>query len=259
MILTGNLRLVAIAATGAPHEGALAMALFDWRRPWPLLIVAFLHVLFFYALQAGLLRRMTEAPAMREVMAALLAPEPPPAPPPPAQVEPPKPETAAQPMHRVAMPQPPALPPVNTTPSPQAITLSPVPERIEPAAVRPPPQPAAPAVTTAPLAPAPAPAVAVEAPPVVPPRLDAAYLNNPPPAYPAFSRRAGEQGKVMLRVHVSAQGSADEVTLGISSGFPRLDETALATVRQWRFVPARQGEQAVAAWVLVPVTFRLEG
>jgi protein TonB len=30
-------------------------------------------------------------------------------------------------------------------------------------------------------------------------------------------------------------------------------------VRRWKFVPARQGERPVAAWVLVPILFRLEG
>ncbi|MEO8135894.1 MAG: energy transducer TonB [Betaproteobacteria bacterium] len=227
--------------------------LFDWRRPWPLLVVVLLHVLFFYALQAGLLRKVTEAPAMREVLAALLAPEPPP---PVARAKPPKPLPTARPVQKPAAPQPPVPVPVNPVHSETAITLPPVPDRMDPVVIIQPPAPPAPVIAAPPAPPAP---VDVEAPPVAPPRFDAAYLNNPPPAYPAFSRRTGEQGKVMLRVHVTAQGSTDEVTLKTSSGFPRLDESALNTVRQWRFVPARQGEQVVAAWVLVPLTFRLEG
>jgi len=43
-----------------------------------------------------------------------------------------------------------------------------------------------------------------------------------------------------------------------SSGSNRLDDTAVETVRHWRFVPARQGEEPVAAWVLVPITFTLK-
>lgn len=102
-------------------------------------------------------------------------------------------------------------------------------------------------------APAPAPA-AVSA-----PRFDAAYLQNPAPVYPALSRRMKEQGKVMLRVHVSPNGAADQVELRDSSGSVRLDTAALETVKRWRFLPARQGEQSVPAWVLVPISFYLEG
>jgi protein TonB len=43
-----------------------------------------------------------------------------------------------------------------------------------------------------------------------------------------------------------------------SSGFPRLDEAARAAVERWRFVPARQGTEAVEASVLVPLHFSLD-
>lgn len=89
-------------------------------------------------------------------------------------------------------------------------------------------------------------------------RFDAAYLRNPPPSYPPLSRRLGEQGKVHLRVHVNADGLPTEVEIKSSSGSRRLDESALATVRKWRFVPARQGDRPVAAWVIVPINFQLE-
>jgi protein TonB len=68
----------------------------------------------------------------------------------------------------------------------------------------------------------------------------------------------GEQGRVVLRVHVAAEGLPTEVLLHASSGSPRLDDSALATVRRWKFVPARLGAEAVAAWVLVPIAFTLK-
>ena len=90
------------------------------------------------------------------------------------------------------------------------------------------------------------------------PRFDAAYLSNPVPEYPRLSRRMGEEGRVMLRVHVGADGKPLEVTIAKSSGYARLDEIARETVlRSWRFVPARQGEQAVAGTVRVPIDFSL--
>ncbi len=94
---------------------------------------------------------------------------------------------------------------------------------------------------------------------VVPPRFDAAYLNNPRPDYPRAAKRMGEQGKVMLRVYVSTAGTPEKVEVGTSSGSRRLDEAARLAVEQWKFLPARQGDVAVAAWVIVPITFALEG
>ena len=106
--------------------------------------------------------------------------------------------------------------------------------------------------------PLPAPGAPPVAAPVTPPRHDAAYLSNPPPRYPPIARRNGEQGRVVLRVLVTIDGQADTVEVRTSSGSERLDRAAVETVRNWRFVPARQGERAVAAWVLVPITFSLD-
>ncbi len=101
-------------------------------------------------------------------------------------------------------------------------------------------------------APAPAPSSLVGA------RFDADYLHNPKPVYPAESRRLGEQGRVVLRVRVSAQGLPLAVEIKQSSGFSRLDEAARAAVERWRFIPARQGSETVDSSVLVPLQFALE-
>ena len=95
--------------------------------------------------------------------------------------------------------------------------------------------------------------------PVIPPNFNADYLDNPPPLYPAVSRRTGEQGRVILRVLVNVRGAPDKVELKSSSGSSRLDDAAIDTVKRWRFVPARQGAEPVAAWVLIPITFSLKG
>lgn len=93
----------------------------------------------------------------------------------------------------------------------------------------------------------------------VPPTFNADYLHNPKPQYPHASRRMREQGRVVLRVRVSAAGLPEEVLLRDSSGYRRLDQAALEAVRAWRFVPARRGPQQIDAWVLVPLVFSLEG
>jgi protein TonB len=123
----------------------------------------------------------------------------------------------------------------------------------------------APSAVLAPPAPPPPPAPPIEAasirapPPDIPPRFNADYLQNPAPPYPALSRRMGEQGRVVLRVLVSAAGLPEKVELKSSSGSSRLDQSALDTVKHWKFVPARQGDTPVPAWVLVPISFTLQG
>jgi protein TonB len=113
-------------------------------------------------------------------------------------------------------------------------------------------------VAAAPPPPATPPAEKVtEAAPVTPPRFDAAYLKNPAPAYPNMSRRLRETGTVQLRVRVSATGEPLEIQMAKSSGYGRLDDSALAAVKQWKFQPATRGGDAVEAWVLVPVEFSL--
>jgi protein TonB len=111
------------------------------------------------------------------------------------------------------------------------------------------PQPPAPKADAAP--------VAVSL-PVTGARFDASYLNNPKPTYPVFSRRNGEEGKVMLRVRVGANGSALDVEIRQSSGFARLDAAAREAVLKWRFVPATRGDEAIESWVGVPIVFSLE-
>ena len=93
---------------------------------------------------------------------------------------------------------------------------------------------------------------------VTPPQFGAAYLNNPKPGYPAFARRMGMEGIVMLKVLVSRQGTALKIEVAHSSGYEILDKAAAEAVRIWRFVPARQGDSTVEEWVQVPVAFHLK-
>ena len=93
---------------------------------------------------------------------------------------------------------------------------------------------------------------------IAPPRFDAAYLQNPEPSYPLLSKRLGEEGRVLLRVFVNPEGQPEQVEIRQSSGFARLDQAALGTVRRWRFSPARRGSERLAAWVLIPLRFQLD-
>jgi protein TonB len=91
------------------------------------------------------------------------------------------------------------------------------------------------------------------------PTYQAAYLSAPAPLYPEAARRAGQEGRVTLRVRVARDGAASRVAVEKSSGSPHLDAAALEAVKAWRFTPARRGADAVESWMLVPIVFRLDG
>jgi protein TonB len=78
------------------------------------------------------------------------------------------------------------------------------------------------------------------------------------PVYPAGSRRDGEQGSGMFRVLVDEKGRPMDVQVLKTTGFPRLDEAALAAIRKWAFKPAIQNSQPVQSWTRVAVSFKLE-
>jgi len=90
-----------------------------------------------------------------------------------------------------------------------------------------------------------------------PPR-PADYLSNPKPPYPALSKRRGEEGTVRLNILVNPDGSVARLELAKSSGYTRLDRSAMETVQsRWKFEPAHQHGRPVAAWVIVPIEFTL--
>ncbi|HEX6735345.1 MAG TPA: energy transducer TonB [Azonexus sp.] len=176
--------------------------------------------------------------SVRLIEALKAAPQPLPVSPPPQPSAPAKPATPRPTAQKTTplLAMPPEQQPSATTPV---------------AAAAPAPLPAAPAAGPASIAPA-------AAAPLVAARYNAAYLNNPEPKYPPLSRRLGEEGKVLLKVRVTADGLAASVELEKSSNFARLDEAARQAVTGWRFVPARRGDEAIEASVIVPVVFRLD-
>ena len=119
------------------------------------------------------------------------------------------------------------------------------------------PQPPAPPILAPVAPPPPAPPALPAAPAVVAPSSNASYLNNPPPTYPAVSRRLGEQGLVVLRVLIGTEGLPQQVQVKQSSGFERLDQAAVKTVSRWRFVPGTKNGMPEAMWHLQPINFVL--
>jgi len=84
------------------------------------------------------------------------------------------------------------------------------------------------------------------------------YRVNPAPAYPSFARLRRQEGVVVVRVMVLADGAVGALQLEKTSGYPLLDEAALKAVRNWAFAPGRRGGIPLAMEVQVPVRFALQ-
>lgn len=117
--------------------------------------------------------------------------------------------------------------------------------------------------------PAPGPVLAVEAlappstpaPVLLPARRIADDRLAPPPSYPAAAQRRGQEGVVVLRARVAADGSLLGVEVADSSGWPLLDEAALHAVRAWPrgcFAPATRDGAPIAGETLLRFRFVLQ-
>jgi len=202
--------------------------------------VVLFHIAAIWAIQTGLLRRAVEIVVPAEVLSEFINP----------------------PAPRTEQAQAPASKPQVQTPPKRQAAPAPLPV----ATPEPAPTPAAPMGVTSPQPPAPAmaaPVTTAHAGPPAPARLElpssnAAYLNNPKPPYPVLSKRLGEQGKVVVRVLIGVDGTAQQAEIRTSSGYERLDQAALTTVLKWRYVPGKRGGVPEAMWFNVPINFVLE-
>ncbi len=152
----------------------------------------------------------------------------------------PQPKTVVQP------PPPPKVVALNKPPKPK-VQPKPAPK------VEPPPVPTSAAVQAD--APVIAPAPVAEK--VTEPRGGAGYLNNPAPVYPEIAMDRAWEGRVLMKVHVLANGKPDSVAVLTSSGKSVLDDEAVRTVKQWSFAPATRGKTPIDGWVTVPISFKL--
>ena len=198
-----------------------------------MVLVVLLHLLFFWALQSGLVRTVTQK-AQVVVDAVLLSEDKPSIPPPAPKNLPPPPKNAPPPPAWV----PPVETPVAAPPAPTAVT----------------------AVTSTPTPPAPA-APAAAAGPKTDAVRTAAVVNAAQcekPDYPSASRRLEEEGTVHLRFLVGVDGKVIQAEVEKSSGYKRLDEAARAGLSRCQFRPATVDGKPEQAWASMRYTWRLE-
>ena len=217
--------------------------------------VILFHMAALWALQFGLRSRPIEVIVPAEIVVEWVTPAAPAAAPPaPApKPVPPKPAPVKQVEKKIAAPA------KVTAPMPLAIADS-TPAPTAPTGVREAPMATAPQEVSVPAAvnskaaPSPAPALPL----LVLPSSDADYLQNPRPAYPAISKRLGEQGKVIVRVYIGADGLPQRAELSKSSGYDRLDQLSISTVMRWKFVPGKRNGVPTAMSYNVPFNWVLE-
>jgi protein TonB len=101
--------------------------------------------------------------------------------------------------------------------------------------------------------PAPAPPVAAPTTPHV--VTDVAYIEPPQPKYPPESRRAGEEGLVVLRVLINEIGTVAHIDVEHSSGHSRLDDAACQAVKRARFRPYVENGVPHMALATIPIEF----
>jgi protein TonB len=78
------------------------------------------------------------------------------------------------------------------------------------------------------------------------------------PEYPVPEIRMGPEGTVWLTIEILPNGRVGAVRIDQSSGFARLDDSAVREARKWRMKPGTQDGIAIPMYKRVPVTFRLK-
>jgi len=179
----------------------------------------------------------------------------------------PEPEVIPEPEPEIE-PEPEPEPEPVLEPEPEAIVLPP-PEPPKPKP-KPKPKPVPPPPKEAPAAPLSGQAEQVAVPQAPAPAPDPGrprvvgqvnYLNGrqPKPDYPRMSARRREQGRVVLRVVISPEGTVVNVTVQSSSGYKLLDDAAIRAVRIAKFKPYTENGVAYPAQADIPFDFVLKG
>ena len=114
------------------------------------------------------------------------------------------------------------------------------------------------ASATAPKVSSSSPLAAVSRPAPLPAFLPPQFRVRVEPTYPERARRAGVEGRVTVRLHISAAGEVLAVDLAASSGSAALDAAALSAAQASRFTPAQAGAGAIPSEATATYRFELK-
>lgn len=80
-----------------------------------------------------------------------------------------------------------------------------------------------------------------------------------PPIYPYRARQRRLEGTVQVRFLVQRDGTVGEIVIEAADPPGVFEDAVREAVARWRFEPGRLAGEAVAAWVVMPITFNMEG
>ncbi|OGL41476.1 MAG: hypothetical protein A2161_09485 [Candidatus Schekmanbacteria bacterium RBG_13_48_7] len=83
-------------------------------------------------------------------------------------------------------------------------------------------------------------------------------LYQPEPNYSELAKQARIEGKVILRIVVNKKGNVSDIKIMKSMGNSGLDESAIESVKQWRFKPGYSNNEPVDVYIDVSINFHLE-
>jgi protein TonB len=75
--------------------------------------------------------------------------------------------------------------------------------------------------------------------------------------YPEAARRAGQEGRTVVKICVNTTGKIDSVEVATPSGIPELDDAALKVAKAYRFKPATSEGKPISVCPTLPVKFEL--
>ena len=193
------------------------------RRAVSVVIVALLHIGAIYALATGLAQNLYRK-AAQEIKAEVIPPKqetvkPPPPPPPELQ-----------------KPPPPFVPPPDIVIQQEAAPTNTITTQSKVATPPPPPKPVAPSGITAPVS----------------------YSRHSCDSYyPPVAQRLNQEGTILLKLTVGADGEVSNVQVANSSGHDSLDSAAQRCAQGWHYKPAMQNGQPIATTIEANVSFKM--
>ncbi|MEM9444834.1 MAG: energy transducer TonB [Verrucomicrobiota bacterium] len=83
------------------------------------------------------------------------------------------------------------------------------------------------------------------------------YKDCPAPSYPVLARRNKYEGRVLLKLMISSEGSVLDIDIIEGSGHEVLDQKAYQTALRWKFYPGTINDFPVEMPLVVPIAFSL--
>jgi protein TonB len=96
------------------------------------------------------------------------------------------------------------------------------------------------------------------APPFVEASIDPAFARDLQPPYPPDERRAGNEGRVVVRVLIGTDGRVDDIQPVSATSASFFEATRRQALGKWHFRAATRGGVAVESWRRMSVSFRMQ-